>query len=1599
MEKIKSVLSGHKKTDDSAHQRTESSTSQNQHPIHDQMVNREGAQPTAHGAQGLSNVGGGQHFGTDGPIGSAYTPNTSSTQQSYPSSSTSSGPTANLHSNVRPQAPQSAVSEASIKSGVIGFGPSGKQGHAALPHDNSAENNLNRDQILGSGNAGGVTGEQSSMQPTTLPHPGSASRGQQDTGLSGTATDRSFPLSGGVATHGNQPATTQSIAHDPTRREQDGSVLGGPRSAESELPITEQDRTGLLAGVRPFNNRTDTSPHIPGEFPDPTPAENPSKTFFDQGHPDTTTTTNAPTTQHELRHTGSLDQPRQKSGDFTPDQPRHHGRDAAIAGGVGAAGLGAYAGSQKNDSGSGSPYGVSSPYSSTKVDPRVYGRSPPPQEQKRFEPLTRTEPPVSREEPKHHYGRDATALGTGAIASGAPHSTSQRDYAPDARRTAPASTVPTTQQSSKAADTFYGTPSAPAPRVDNTHTPSSAAPSSSVPFSSQPKDESQHHYGRDAALGGAGLATAGGLHHASQRDERADTGPASSTIGHHQSNVANVLDPRVQPDPSKQVHHNVGSTQEDPASKTIGPHSSNIANILDPRVKPDPAKQKGHTTSGPHQSDTLNRLDPKVDEKTGVPDQHHLGRDAALVGGAGAAGFGGHEAAKAYGDHRSTQPEASMLDQRYDPTATGAHASNPNPTYSDNSIEPHSHTHGHHEPHSHDHDHSSRNAALGAGAGAAALGGAAFTGTTHYDSTQKLPATENPVSLVSSAAPVPITNYEPWQPMQTEWPASHSAREPVTSGIHPTEESGAHHTHTPIFGSSTHPTHDTTSHTSHGSVIPATQDRHGHDAVEDPENRSHGKRDAALLGTAGAAALAGTGHAHGHHSTDSPAYDTQNPTTTSAYPTHGTTTDPTRGTDAYPMQGTTSHASHVPSVPMDQQRYDPTRASDDKSHNTRDAALLGTAGAATLAGAGHSHGHHSTYDSPAYDTQNPATAAYPTQGTTSHASQVPGVPVNQQRHDNVRDLDDGNHDKRNAALLGTAGAATLAGVGHSHNQPTHDSTAYNTQTPAGSSAYPTQGTTSHIPQTSAAPVTQHRYEGVDHPEDGSHDKRNAALLGTAGAAGLAGAGYAHHHNTPQSTQDPTAYNTQVPGTTAVHPSHSSMPYNTQVPTGSTTQQRYDPVGDSDKHSHDMRNAALLGTAGVAGAGYAHHNKNQPTQDPTVYNAQMPGTTAGHPTSTGYNTQAPATTTTHPRHGTVEDPTEKDHSMRNAALLGTAGATAAGAGYAHNQKQDEQDLFETQKRLAKMEKKHEIEQSKLEKTNPVLEEKEKKHGILGFLHRDKSKKEKSSPSAESTPRASRDYSRESPRASRDFTRESPRHSKEYPDPRTTAAAYEALPIDASGRNKLHKDPPQGHPARDALEHPEAFAVGGLGNRERIGVDGPIGHPNMISGDRETERNTYGAHPISDLDKDRIVIEPHTGLPMNVGRYGDGHGGTDGNATIPGAHVHDPVHTGAVGSTMIPGTHAHDNTHTGMVGSTALPGTHAHDRAHTGMVGNTTIPGSHAQDYGHTGTVGGSAIPGTQGHGYAQSGAVGNTAIPGVHTRDHAHTGTTGLTGERRTDAPY
>lgn len=118
-------------------------------------------------------------------------------------------------------------------------------------------------------------------------------------------------------------------------------------------------------------------------------------------------------------------------------------------------------------------------------------------------------------------------------------------------------------------------------------------------------------------------------------------------------------------DPQLQNYNRSGPTETDPASKTVGPHKSNLMNVIDPRVQPEPEKMKDRTTAGPHQSDMMNRADPRVDSDFSKQNEHHYGRDAAVAGGLGATGAGAYE----YGKHHN-QPAESIGTSAFDPRST-----------------------------------------------------------------------------------------------------------------------------------------------------------------------------------------------------------------------------------------------------------------------------------------------------------------------------------------------------------------------------------------------------------------------------------------------------------------------------------------------------------------------------------------------------------------------------------------------------------------------------------------------------------------------------------------------------------------------------------------------------------------------------------------------------------------------------------------------------------------------------------------------------------------------------------------------------------------
>jgi hypothetical protein len=780
-------------------------------------------------------------------------PDTSESNQTTPATAGTTGGSSDFHSptsTLRPNSTQhrpgpssDEISSASIKSGVIGFSQGGQDSHAALGNNHPAQTNLGGSQLAGGGGgqqsrtfplAGGVTGDRPIENTTTSKfEPGSKERddamhksqgreglasaaaaaaassaipghrhepatsaeqtghqGHHPDALAGaiTANENTRPSPaaghediGAAPTSGIDPTASNTRSVHPIRQDHTGTAsTSGINSTASNTPSihpigqehtetpstsgkdhTASDHSGpglfkglFTKGPHPTDAGNMFDPHVPGAFPDPTPLEERSEPSFNTSTG--TTPAVAAGGQHGLRHTGTLDDPQTRSAHHIeePTTGNHHGRDAAIAGGLGAAGAGAYTAAKHQhepQSTGGNIFPTEkSPYSSTSIDPRV-DTKPAALEKQRYDASNTNKP----------QARDPT------LTSGLPIRT---------------------------------------------------------------KDEKSHNHGRDAALvGGAGAATTAGLY-ASQRANEPDSGPASDTIGPHKTNIANVLDPRVQPDPSLQKHHSAAPTADDPASSTVGPHKSNVANVMDPKVLPDPQKQKAQ---------------PK--------EQHHYGRDAAVVGGTGAAGYGAYEAAKSYGDHPSTQPAASIEEQRYDPTA---------PTHAPVSPA----MQGTHDPSISQH-HYGRDAAAAGGLGAAGAG--AYGASRHNDTPQQptnlqqYPSTETHQYHVGSQQHPPTqASQQPPLSETTEKPQHHYGRDAAVAGGLGAAGAG-------VYGAA-----HGYDHTQQPQVIqqqyPPTQAsssvHYPQDSVNDPKaHNQHQKRDAAALGAAGAAVGAGGAFAYSQH--------------------------------------------------------------------------------------------------------------------------------------------------------------------------------------------------------------------------------------------------------------------------------------------------------------------------------------------------------------------------------------------------------------------------------------------------------------------------------------------------------------------------------------------------------------------------------------------------------------------------------------------------------------------------------------------------------------------------------------------------------------
>ncbi|KAK4899805.1 hypothetical protein LTR27_003071 [Elasticomyces elasticus] len=353
-------------------------------------------------------------------------------------------------------------------------------------------------------------------------------------------------------------------------------------------------------------------------------------------------------------------------------QPEHHyGRDAAVAGGAGAAGLAGYDALKDR-----SDVRHQEPLSTTSQVPSSSQVAPPAPSAPSALAQSQRDVPT---QPEHHYGRDtAVAGGAGTAGLAGYEALKNRDNTPQSTQP-----LDTTSQPTQSAPAPAQSKAAAKPEHHHhllhrhekqAETPAAAPAQRDVP--AQP----DHHYGRDAAVvGGTGAAGVAGYEALENRKDPIST---DGRTGQHN----NFVDPRTTDNPppaGDETHYGrdaaVGggalaaggagayALSEDrndtgPASKTLGPHDSNIANIVDPRVKPEAEKMKGKTADEEiHHRTKVPVVEPAASKKAVETEQPksdtHYGRDAAVVGGTGAAAAGAYEATRPSQEVRPTREE------------------------------------------------------------------------------------------------------------------------------------------------------------------------------------------------------------------------------------------------------------------------------------------------------------------------------------------------------------------------------------------------------------------------------------------------------------------------------------------------------------------------------------------------------------------------------------------------------------------------------------------------------------------------------------------------------------------------------------------------------------------------------------------------------------------------------------------------------------------------------------------------------------------------------------------------------------------------------
>jgi len=903
--------------------------------------------------------------------------------------------------------------------------------------------------------------------------------------------------------------------------------------------------------------------------------------------------------------------------------------------------------------------------------------------------------------------------------------------------------------------------------------------------------------------------------------------------------------------------------------------------------------------------------------------QSHLGRDAAALGSAGALGSAVH------GQHDNTHNQSST---------TGKSDLNPFTTSTGTS-------HGTNQS-SGNQSHLGRDAAALGSAGA--LGSAVHD---HRDNTHNQASTTgqsnlNPFQRDSNTSSTGTTHGT------NQSSGSHLGRDAAAVG-----SAGA-------LGSAVHSHHDNTHNQSSTTgqsgeydpfraVTPAANTSIGQNPLDragqsthtghtgstqhtDTSSGSHLGRDAAAIGTAGAVGEGIHHHRENERGLGSNIGQSSGQHSTGSHGPHSTDTanllDPSVNTRGPGLENALHHTEHGGGA-----------EEADNQHSTKGAAFgVGSAGALGLAS--HEHNKHQTGQGLGSGSSG---IGHSTAGntTTGHQSSLTGSGLGNTTGTTGQGLGSGSsglgHSTTGNATTSHQSGSGLTGSGLGNTTRTG---------PAPNTAGPHTKDWQNVvdPRVTPANAAQQgstqtgTYSTTD---SGSHHGRDAALVGGTGAAAYAAG--SHHDSSRASGLGHLGQSDTTTGTSSNLTSGSTTGH-----TSGVTGQHDSTLGGShNKDHHYGQDAALVGGTGAAAYGAGSHHDSSRESGPS--HLGQSGTTTG----TGSNLTSGTTTgrtsgVTGQHDSTLGGSHDKDHHYgRDAAVAGGVGGAAYEADKHHKDTKTEHQ--------AEKDHKHAVKEA--EKDHKHEEKKEHKHGILSFLHRDKSKKH-------------------TPEEEAEFDRQEREHNSHAG--RNTALGGAAVGAGAYEADKHH------HSGTDPNK-PLPVAPGNHG----IGTG--AGTQNALAGNTSGTSHELGTGNTSSTGH-------HTGRDAALGA------GAVGAAGV-GAHEHDN-HSGPTPLDEKPrgkdiGDHLHGARNRGVEGSSGFPGTsgfgdgqhpHAHNsEATTDQDGNPIGGGLTGTGHNTTNQTGrefplGGA--GTTGH-HTGSGLTGSDRQSGSHTgRDAAALGTAGLVGE-------